>query len=198
LRGGDIRRWNLRRTLHSALGRTIAFLTRLQRRVGPTDVESAEDEEDAFEPLTAEQHAVIRRAEPKVRGRVIETLLPDDDTPEARPASECIDLERADTEKRKLCEKPVEDPDHALPDAGSAWQDSPEPLLERCGNEAGLGRESADPTQPPNAEPDEAAAALKAEAALRAEHLGNILIGGIALFSLVAFVIAMLAILFMK
>ena len=142
----------LPRTLHSALGRTIAFLTRLQRRVAPTDVESAEDEEDLFEPLTAEQHAAIARAEPKRRGRVIATLLPDDGIPGARLTSEFIDL----------------------------------------------GRESADPTRPPNAEPDEAAAALKAQAAQRAEHLGNVLIGGIALFMLVAFVIAMLAILFMK
>ena len=143
---------NLRRTLHSALGRTIAFLTRLQRWVAPTDVESAEDEDDGFEPLTAEQHAVIRRAEPKGRGRVIATLLPDDGTADARLPSGIIDLER----------------------------------------------ESADPIQPPNAEPDKTTAALKAQADQRAEHLGNVLIGGIAIVMSVCFVVAVLAILFMK
>ena len=190
----------LRWAHHSFLGRIIAFLARLQRRAAPTDVESAEDEDedDAFEPLTAEQHAAIARAAPKVRGRVIETLLPDDDTPEARPASECIDLERADTDKRNLREKPVEDPGLALSDAAVAWQDSPERLLEKCGNETGPERESADPTQPPNAGPDEAAAALKAQADQRAEHLGNVLIGGIAIVMSVCFVVAVLAILFMK
>ena len=188
----------LPRTLHSALGRTIAFLTRLERRVAPIDVESAEDEEDLFEPLTAEQHAAIARAEPRVRGRVIATLLPDDDTPEARPASECIDLERANTEKRKHREKLLEDAHHAMSDTGVAWQASPERLLEKCGNKAGIPRESADPTQPPNAEPDEAAAALKAQAARREARLGNIFIGSIVLLMLVCFVIAVLAILFMK
>ena len=154
----------LRWALHSFLGRTITILARLQGRLVPTGIEGAEDEDGAFEPLTAEQHAVIRRAEPKVRGRVVATLLPDDDIPGARLTSEFIDLERADTEKRRHREKLLEDPGRALPAPTTTGPGSSECPLERSSAEAGIVRESADSIQSSKAEPDEAAAALKAKA----------------------------------
>ncbi len=143
----NIERW-LRLPPDSILGRLVAALARVRDRIFPTGTEHAEDDTDDFQPLTPEQLAVIARAEPLERGRVIDSLLPDQRTIDAAASVK----DRSDEEISA-----------AISDIESS---------------------------------DEAA--LKAEAVARAEHLGNVFIGGIALFMLVAFAIAMLAILFMK
>lgn len=78
-----------RSLLHSILGRLVAFLTRVRGKPAPAGTECAEDDTDEFQPLTPEQHAVIARAEPSRRGRVIESLLVDNGILDvARPLGE--------------------------------------------------------------------------------------------------------------
>ena len=110
----------------SILGRLVAFLARFRNRLVAPRTEHAEDDTDEFEPLTPEQHAVIARAEPLERGRVIESLLPDEQT---------FDV------AQRVRDMPIDEISAAFNDIES---------------------------------PDEAA--LKAEAVVRAEHLGNVLI----------------------
>lgn len=134
--------------LDSFLGRLIDILGRGRSKLVPAGTEPVEDDTDDFEPLTPEQLAVIARAEPLERGRVIESLLPDEQTLEAAQSVGHMSHEEIST---------------AVSDIESS---------------------------------DEAA--LKAEAARREARLGSIFFGSIVLLMLVAFVIAMLAILFMK